>query len=85
MPRAPIHARKWAVAAMLSGALVASCVPQGSKPLYSALWGKQGERWQPGGRLPDFSYAGYRMGEAPIPRLPVKADVKHFGLNVDLF
>ena len=80
---APIHARKLAFAAMLSGALAASCVSQRVKPVYSALWGKQGERWQPGGRLPDFSYAGYRMGEAPIPRLPVKANVKHFGAKGD--
>ena len=33
----------------------------------SALWGAHGERWTPDGRLPDFSYAGYHCGEAPLP------------------
>ena len=50
---------------------------------YSALWGKAGEKWDPAGRLPDFSYAGYRMGEAAIPTPPVKADVKSFGAKGD--
>ncbi len=26
---------------------------------YSELWGRNGEKWRPGGRLPDFSFAGY--------------------------
>src|ERR1700704_4780918 len=34
---------------------------------YSSLWGVAGEKWQPVGRLPDFSYAGYHAGEAQIP------------------
>src|SRR5690606_13038896 len=33
----------------------------------SLLWGRTGERWSPTSRLPDFSYAGYRRGEAPLP------------------
>jgi len=33
----------------------------------SSLWGIAGEKWQPAGRLPDFSYAGYHAGEAQIP------------------
>jgi len=33
----------------------------------SQLWGEQGELWDPLGRLPDFSYAGYHMGEDIIP------------------
>ena len=45
----------------------------------SALWGEQGERWTPRGRLPDFSYAGYQRGERPIPEPPVAADVTDFG------
>ncbi len=36
-------------------------------PRYSALWGVDGERYDPTGRLPDFSFAGYRQGEAPLP------------------
>ncbi len=33
----------------------------------SSLWGVAGEKWNPAGRLPDFSYAGYHAGEAIIP------------------
>lgn len=36
-------------------------------PLHSALWGRNGEAWQQGGRLPDFSYAGYHRGERDLP------------------
>jgi hypothetical protein len=50
---------------------------------HSELWGEAGEKWEPGGRLPDFSYAGYRMGERPIPLLPVTANVKAFGAKGD--
>ncbi|MCP4200631.1 MAG: hypothetical protein GY769_01695 [bacterium] len=49
----------------------------------SALWGKNGERWDPAGRLPDFSYAGYRAGNEPIPDVPVVANVKDFGATGD--
>ena len=45
----------------------------------SQLWGRDGERWLQAGRLPDFSYAGYRSGEQPIPDYPVKANVESFG------
>lgn len=44
----------------------------------SALWGAQGELWDPAGRLPDVSRAGYQGG-APIPDLPVAATVTDFG------
>jgi hypothetical protein len=45
----------------------------------SRLWGAMGERWDPRGRLPDFSYAGYRQGRVPIPDVPVAVDVRDFG------
>ena len=45
----------------------------------SALWGRAGERWTPQSRLPDFSYAGYHRGEAPLPTLKPTVDVKAFG------
>lgn len=45
----------------------------------SGLWGENGEKWQAGGRLPDFSFAGYQRGEKPIPDVPVVANVKDFG------
>ncbi|HLU66879.1 MAG TPA: glycosyl hydrolase family 28-related protein, partial [Kofleriaceae bacterium] len=45
----------------------------------SRLWGHRGERWDPRGRLPDFSYAGYQAGRAPIPEVPVVSNVRDFG------
>jgi hypothetical protein len=45
----------------------------------SRLWGKDGEKWRPAGRLPDFSYAGYHRGERPLPALRPEASVKDFG------
>ncbi len=50
---------------------------------YSALWGKDGEKWDPAGRLPDVSYAGYACGEKPIPKVPVAASVRDFGAKGD--
>ena len=49
----------------------------------SALWGVNGEKWSPTSRLPDFSFAGYRSGEAPIPTPPVKGNVRDFGAKGD--
>ena len=51
----------------------------GAATQYSRLWGKSGELWEPASRLPDFSFAGYHMGEEPIPKVPVKLNVKDFG------
>ena len=44
----------------------------------SALWGTQGGLWDPAGRLPNVSRAGYQGGE-PVPDLPVAASVHDFG------
>jgi lysophospholipase L1-like esterase/ribosomal protein L21E len=49
----------------------------------SALWGTTGEKWSPESRLPDFSFAGYHSGEAPIPTPPVKGNVRDFGAKGD--
>jgi hypothetical protein len=49
----------------------------------SALWGVAGELWSPQSRLPDFSFAGYHAGEAPIPDVPVVANVRDFGATGD--
>jgi hypothetical protein len=52
----------------------------------SKLWGERGEHWDPAGRLPDFSFAGYRRGEAPLPTakdVPVAANVRDFGAAGD--
>ena len=45
----------------------------------SALWGKNGERWNPDSRLPDYSFAGYHSGEKEIPKVAVTANIKDFG------
>ena len=51
---------------------------------HSSLWGAAGERWAPAGRLPDFSYAGYRAGEAEIPTPPAGWNLKRdFGAKGD--
>ena len=48
-------------------------------PQHSLLWGERGERWTPDSRLPDFSYAGYRRGESPLPALKPQASVRDLG------
>lgn len=49
----------------------------------SALWGRNGEAWDPAGRLPDVSYAGYACGERPLPRVPEVCNVRDFGAKGD--
>lgn len=44
----------------------------------SQLWGSQGELWDPVGRLPDFTTAGYRGGQTP-PTPEVTVSVLDFG------
>ncbi len=49
----------------------------------SELWGSAGEKWSPGGMLPDFSHVGYRGGEVSPPDLPVVNNVRDFGAKGD--
>lgn len=50
----------------------------------SVLYGCAGEQWTPSSRLLDFSYAGYRAGEDPVPDMPPSADLKvSFGARGD--
>ncbi len=49
----------------------------------SDLWGSDGERWSPAGRLPDYSYAGYQSGESTIPQPQVTAVITDFGAVAD--
>ena len=51
--------------------------------VHSQLWGREGEKWSAASRLTDFSYAGYRSGEAPIPDVPLKSSVRDFGAKGD--
>jgi hypothetical protein len=49
----------------------------------SRLWGVDGELWDPAGRLPDFSFAGYHQGKRKIPDVPTVANVREFGAAGD--
>ena len=49
----------------------------------SELWGTNGELWSASSRLPDFSYAGYHCGEAPLPNVAPGVNVKKFGAKGD--
>lgn len=49
----------------------------------SELWGRDGEKWSPQSRLPDFSFAGYRNGTQPIPVVPAVAQAADFGIKGD--
>ncbi|CAN0588080.1 unnamed protein product, partial [Laminaria digitata] len=53
--------------------------PSAQGQVYSALWGERGELYDPNGRLPDFSYAGYGFGTAEIPSEEPVASVADFG------
>lgn len=50
-----------------------------SRADFSKLWGKYGEEWNPTGRLPDFSFAGYHYGEIPLPTIAAATNVVDFG------
>lgn len=71
--------------AALAGLLVfAGVVWQGQRPRYSELWGRNGERWDPTGRLPDYSFAGYHRGERGLPAVSGRqVDIRTFGAKGD--
>lgn len=55
-------------------------MPDGDHPKnHSILWGVNGEKWDPRGRLPDFSYVGYKNGEEPYHYIDHVVDVTDFG------
>ena len=67
---------------MVLPVLLSSCaIAQDAQ--YSQLWGRDGEKWSPTSRLPDFSFAGYRSGEKPIPDVRIVANVRDFGAQGD--
>ena len=49
----------------------------------SELWGNAGEKWSAEGRLPDFSFAGYRRGEEAYRIPQAQISVKDFGVKGD--
>ena len=77
---------KTALLALTLSAGVFSCAvasDAATAPSYSRLWGVNGELWNPQSRIPDFSFAGYHAGEAPIPHPAVVANVRDFGATGD--
>lgn len=55
-----------------------------TRSLPSTLWGCSGELKVANGRLSDWSYAGYRGGEHPLPTVPWLANIKtDFGAKGD--
>ncbi len=60
-------------------AFLISIFSQSQAQVYSELWGVSGEKFIPAGRLPDFSFAGYKTGTEPIPNFPVKATLGENG------
>ncbi|MEO7599310.1 MAG: glycosyl hydrolase family 28-related protein, partial [Opitutus sp.] len=54
------------------------------REIASDLWGKNGELWDPDGRLPDFSFAGYREGLVALPHQSAAKNLKSdFGAKGD--
>ncbi|KAL4435948.1 hypothetical protein ABPG77_000710 [Micractinium sp. CCAP 211/92] len=50
--------------------LAAAVVPAAGALATSTLWGIAGEKWDPAGLLPDFSFAGYKQGNVGAPPTP---------------
>jgi hypothetical protein len=75
------------VVALLGGCAVRSRavepVPGGVTARHSKLWGVAGELFHPDGRLMDWSHAGYRAGEAPLPERPATIDAGARGAKGD--
>src|SRR6516225_2936719 len=67
---------------ILSCLLLGFCASWGAAQT-SGLWGTNGEKWNPRSRLPDFSFAGYHSGEAPLPHVATGVSVKDFGAKGD--
>ena len=51
----------------------------GVQKIHSELWGLNGEKWDSRGRLPDFSYVGYKSGEKNYHYVNTTVDVTTFG------
>ena len=71
---------KWGINTLALGSLLLSVpIASSAAAQTSSLWGHAGEAWDPLGRLPDYSYAGYRAGEAPLPNVAAVVNVLDFG------
>lgn len=49
----------------------------------SLLWGDNGELWDPRGRLPDFSFAGFDSGKSEIPTYTNEVNITSYGAVAD--
>ncbi len=67
-----------ATGTLLVGLVLAGTPGEGA---YSRLWGEGGAGWNSDSRLPDFSFAGFERGEAPLPEFEdaVVHNVRDFG------
>ena len=76
--------RRWAGWRVLAAGW-ALCLIAATAATAAETWhcGENGEKWSPQSRLPDFSYAGYHCGEAPLPNLPRRVSVKDLGARGD--
>ncbi len=54
-------------------------VTSGELVAQTSLWGRSGEKWDPKGPLPDFSFAGYQRSEQPIPERAPSVSVTDYG------
>lgn len=66
-------------ASLLSARMLRAAEPLNRSHSYSQLWGQRGELWDPSGRLPNFSFAGYHRGEQQPPRHEPTSSVRDFG------
>jgi hypothetical protein len=79
-PRKRARWARWGWTATSLALAGASSASAGERSVQSSkLWGDHGELWSPASRLPDFSHAGYRDGEASPPEVPIAANVADFG------
>lgn len=67
------------VTALIGAIDAGGAVASAAEAATSALWGADGQLWNPAGRLMDYSFAGYHRGERPLPQLAPQANVKDFG------
>src|SRR6478672_1896393 len=77
------HSRLMRCRILVLPLLILASAVVSAEPANSLLWGKNGEKWTPQSRLPDFSFAGYHCGESEIPTPSVVANVRDFGAKGD--